>query len=261
MPDRFHPVALVSGAAEGLGAAFARSLARRGCDLVLLDRKGPELEAVSAELRATFAVNVRPLVEDLADPSSAHRVEVACRSLDLGLVVLNAAEARVGDVVATPFADACRVIDTNIKGSLGLVCAVVPGMQARRRGAVLIVGSNAGLIGHTRTAVYGATKAFGVRLGESLFAELAPFGVDVRVACPGAVSTPAFARSGARVWAPLVAPPTVVAEQALASFDAPGPVVVLGRSNRALMAGLRALPRRLAVRLLDRVMRATYPEG
>lgn len=251
--------AVVAGAAEGLGAAFAEELARRGFDLVLADVKAAELSQLAARLERAGAAVV-PVVQDLGEPDAGEVIARACGERPIELLVYNAARAQVGATVRLPVAEAFRVIDVNAKGPLALIAALVPRMIARGRGQVLLVGSNAGLVGHPRTAVYGATKAFLVRLGEALAEELRPSGVKVLVVCPGAIATPAFERSGAELWRPLVAAPAAVAEQALDALAEDGPVVVLGAMNRVVMRALTALPRRFAVRLLDRVMRSTYPD-
>jgi short-subunit dehydrogenase len=255
---RFGPLALVAGAAEGLGAALARELAASGFDLVLVDVEGDGLRTLASDLARLHHVSVRPVELDLASPGAAQRLaaEAAGR---VSLLVVNAAFAPVGPFDQLSPADAARTIDVNVRAPTELCAALVPPMMARGRGGVLLIGSNAGLVGHTQTAVYGATKAYLVRLGEALSQELAPSGVRVVVACPGAVRTPGFVRSGAKVPGALVAPPERVAKQALAALDGDAPVVVTGSLNRATMFALRALPRRLAVGFMDRVMRTTYP--
>lgn len=252
--------AVVAGAAEGLGAAFAEALAKRGFDLVLVDVRAEVMAELAARLGRS-GVAVVCVEQDLGAPDAGEVVAHACGDRAIELLVYNAARAQVGAALRLPVQEASRVIDVNVKGPLALVHALVPRMVERGRGHVLLVGSNAGLIGHTRTAVYGATKAFVVRLGEALAEELRPSGVKVLVVCPGAIATPAFERSGAKLWRPLVAAPREVAEQAIDALAQAGPVVVLGTMNRLVMGVLTALPRRLAVRLLNRVMRSTYPEG
>ncbi|MBK6516101.1 MAG: SDR family NAD(P)-dependent oxidoreductase [Polyangiaceae bacterium] len=255
---RYGPAAVVAGAAEGLGAAFAAELARAGLELVLIDVRAPELEALARRLEASHGARVHAVVVDLASPDVGDAVARAVGGLDVGLLVYNAAAAPVGAFTSMQFGDAMRAIDVNNRGALALVAAVLPMMITRARGGVLLVGSNAGLIGHPLTAVYGASKAFLVRLGEALHGELGPLGVDVLVACPGAVATPGFFRSGARLPRGAAASPADVAREALEQLGGPGPVVVLGRANRAAMRLLSMLPRQLAVRVLGRVMSATY---
>lgn len=257
---RFGPWALVAGAAEGLGAEFARELAARGLNLVLVDLNREKLERVATELRTSFAVEVIALHQDLAAPEAAATIASATAQYPLSLLVYNAAEAQIGYFNELEADKARRVIAVNAGAPVELIRALLPRFQAQGRGTILLIASNAGLIGHVKTALYGATKAFLVRLGEALAEEVAKDGVHVIVACPGAVMTPNFQRSNARLWRPLVASPTEVARAALDALWQKGPVVVLGQGNRAAMRLLSLLPRRLAVRVLARVMRSTYPD-
>ncbi|MFO0550894.1 MAG: SDR family NAD(P)-dependent oxidoreductase [Polyangiaceae bacterium] len=258
---RYGSVAIVAGAAEGLGAAFSRELARAGLDLVLVDVREDLLGALARELEAAFAVRVRAVVVDLAAPDAGERIERAAADWPIGLVVFNAAAAPIGPFERLAFADAARVVDVNNRAALDLLSRFVPAMVARGRGALVLVGSNAGLLGHPLTAVYGASKAFLVRLGEALHVELAPRGIDVLVPCPGAIATPNLARSGARLSRFLTADPNEVAREALAELGRGRAVVSLGAANRLTMTVLSALPRQIATRLLGRVMRATYPRA
>ncbi len=255
---RYGPVALVAGAAEGLGAGFARALAHAGLDLVLVDQRGEAAQQLATELARELGVKALAVEIDLGAPDAGARVRAAVGALEIGLVVYNAAFAPVTDWAAQPLAEQHRTLDVNVRGALELAAAFTPSLVARRRGGLLLVGSLAGLLGHPTTAVYGASKAFLVRLGETLHEELRPHGVDVLVACPGAVRTPGFERSGAKLPRAFVASPDAVARDALARLGGSAPVVVLGAGNRVAMAALRALPRRLAVGLLGRMMRAIY---
>lgn len=256
---RYGPVALVAGAAEGLGAAFARSLAHAGLDLVLLDQRADAVQLLATELARDHGVHVTVVELDLGARDVGARAARATEGLEIGLLVYNAAFAPVGPWLTQSLADQQRALDVNARGALELSAAFTPSMVARGRGGILFVGSLAGLLGHPTTAVYGASKAFIVRLGEALDEELRPQGVDVLVACPGAVRTPGFERSGAKLPRAFVASPDEVAERALALLGKRGPVAVLGVGNELALSLLRALPRRLAVRLLGRMMRRIYP--
>ncbi len=257
---QFGPWALVVGAAEGLGAEFARELAARGLNLVLVDLNRENLERIAQELRTTFVVEVIAVHQDLAAPEAAATIAAATAQCPLSLLVYNAAEAQIGNFNQLLADKASRVIAVNASAPVELIRVLLPRFQAQRRGAILLIGSNAGLIGHPKTALYGATKAFLVRLGEALAEEVAKDGVHVIVACPGAVMTPNFQRSNARLWSPLVATPKDVARSALDALWQKGPIVVLGQGNRAAMRLLSLLPKRLAVKLLARVMHSTYPD-
>ena len=115
---RYGPWALIAGGSEGIGAAFARALAARGLGLVLVARRAEPLAALSGELAARHAVAVRTHAVDLAAPDAAERLDAACAGLEIGLVVLSAAEARVAPFFALPLGWHLRAIDLNCRAPL-----------------------------------------------------------------------------------------------------------------------------------------------
>lgn len=246
---RYGPWAAVAGASEGLGAAFAKALAARGLHLLLLARRGEVLDALAGELRARRGVEVRTLAIDLADPALADALAEATRDLEVGVAVYNAAYSPIGAFVELPPQDLLRVADVNVRGPICFVRALAPAMALRRRGAIVLMSSLAGLQGAPRIATYAATKAFNAILAEGLFGELRPHGIDVVASLAGAIRTPSYAASAGRD-APGTLDPEEVAEATLAALGR-GPRVVPGRVNRlaSLLTG-RLLPRRLAIRLM-----------
>jgi short-subunit dehydrogenase len=254
---RYGPWALVAGAAEGLGEAFARQLAGRGLDLVLLDRQAEPLQRLAAELSAAAGAQVRPLVLDLASPDLLQRVQAATDGLELGLLVYNAAHSPAGAFHGQALEQHLRVLDVNCRAPLVLAHLLGGPMRRRGRGGLLLMSSLSGLQGAPRLASYAASKAFNRILAESLWAELRDHGVDVLACIPGAVRTPGF-EARARGGGPRgeVLEPSRVAAEAL---DALGrtPALVPGRLGPLSSLLLsRLLPRRLAIRLMERATRA-----
>src|SRR5512135_63679 len=94
--SRYGPWAIVAGASVGLGAEYATQLAARGLNLVLIARRAELLDALSVKLSAEHAVQVRPLVLDLAQPDSVERVVAQTRDLEIGLLVYNAGFSAIG---------------------------------------------------------------------------------------------------------------------------------------------------------------------
>ncbi|MCA9711792.1 MAG: SDR family NAD(P)-dependent oxidoreductase [Myxococcales bacterium] len=249
LATRYGPWAIVAGASEGLGAAFGEALARRGLNLVLLARRGPELESVAEVLRRDHGVQVRPVVLDLGQPGLEAELRRATALLDVGVAVYNAALAPVGALVEQDPARLRAVVDVNVHGPLTFARALAPGMVARKRGALVLMSSLVGLRGTPRLAAYAASKAFGLRLAEGMWAELRPHGIDVVASCAGAIRTPGYARTVQRE-APGMLDPAQVAERTLAALGR-GPRAVPGLVNR--VAGVlleRLLPSRLAIRVM-----------
>jgi short-subunit dehydrogenase len=249
----------VAGASEGLGAAFAEALAARGLHLLLLARREPPLAALAAGLRARHAVEVRTAAFDLGRPDLVEAIATLTDGLEVGLLVYDAAASAIGPFVDRPLAAQLQVLDVNCRGPLVLAHLLGAQMARRGRGGLLLMSSLAGGQGNPWLASYAASKAFGIVLAEGLWAELGPRGVDVLACRAGATRTPAFAASGPRAEVPSMAPEEVVAE-ALAALGR-GPTVVTGRLNRlAAFLFTRLLPRRLAIRIMERATRRLYED-
>lgn len=244
---KYGPWAVVLGASEGLGAAFARALADRGLDLLLLARRADVLEQVAAPLRAR--VQVRTAALDLADHDLAGSLAQLTRDLDVGLCVYNAAFSRVGPFLDIPLADKQKMLDVNCRGPMIAAHVFGERLVRRGRGGLLLMSSLTAFWGSPLVATYGASKAFNLSLGEALWYELGPRGVDVLVCCAGATRTPGFERSSGPDGPRAMAPDDVVAE-ALEALGGP-PSAVPGRLNRvaAFVLG-RLFPRRRAVALM-----------
>ncbi len=249
--SRYGPVALVAGASEGLGAAFAEALAERGLDLVLVARRSGPLQATAERLQARYGVVVHTEVLDLASDGLVAELQRIGLEHELGLVVYNAAYAPVGPVLDQDPAALLRAIDVNVRGPLLVSRTLLPAMQRRGRGGVVLMSSLAGAQGTPRVATYAATKAFNTILGEGLWDELRASGVDVLVSCAGAIATPGYARAATEARpAPGTLSPQAVAEQTLRALGS-SPRVTPGWINKiaAFVIG-RLLPRRLAIAVM-----------
>jgi short-subunit dehydrogenase len=256
--ERFGPWAVVAGASEGLGAAFARALATRGLKLLLAARRSEPLHQLASELVAAHGVEVRPMALDLADDASVLRLAAAGNELGAGLLVYNAAFAPVGPFLDVSMADHLRVIAVNCRAP-AVLSHVIGGEMARRgRGGIVLMSSLAGFQGSPQIAHYAATKAYNIVLGEGLWEELRHHGVAVLVCCAGATRTPGYEADPAppRLLAPPVVEPQVVVEHALRSLGS-GPSTIPDRWNRLASFVLRRfVSRRLCVLLMGKSTRA-----
>jgi short-subunit dehydrogenase len=134
---RYGKWAVVAGASEGLGAAFATGLAARGYDLLLLARRAPLLAELSEQLQSKHHVTVRTMACDLADPGFADALTAATEGLEVGVAVYNAAYAFIGPFLDKPLEEALRVVDVNVRGPIRFVHALAPAMVARGRGGLV----------------------------------------------------------------------------------------------------------------------------
>jgi hypothetical protein len=249
--ERYGTWALIAGASEGLGAAFARTLAGRGVNLVLVARRKAPLDALADEVRGASGVETRCHDGDLASAAFLDTLVAECAGLDLGVAVCNAAQAPIGDFVSRDVGDLNRVVDVNVRAPLLLLRGLLPAMVARKRGAVIIMTSFTGHLGTPRIAAYASSKAFLRVLGESLWYELKEHGIDVVACSCGAVRTPGY-NSAAGKDAPGTLNPDRVVKQALWALGG-GPVVMPGLINRlSTIIMSRFLPKRAAVAILAR---------
>lgn len=237
---RYGAWALIAGGSDGLGAAIADGLARRGMNCLLVARRAGPLEDTAAALRARYPVEVRVLTLDLAEADAAASLERAVAGIDLGMVVFNAgAEASGAKFIDAPYSDWTSVIQRNIGFLTDALYRFARKFAAQRRGALLIVGSEASLGGGARGAMYTATKGYALNLGESLWAELEPLGVDVLTLIFRIADTPMLRSVLARKGIPVEAVGAVpVADLAEATIDALGQGPVFNFDETSADAGL-----------------------
>jgi short-subunit dehydrogenase len=154
--ERYGPWALIAGAAEGIGAAFASELAARGVNLLLVDVNAEKLDATVTPLRAQ--VEVRTLVTNLADPAALDAIVEAAALVDLGLLIYNAGISYVGPFRDQTLESSLAQLDINVRAPLVLVHRLLPGLLTRGRGGVILLSSQSAMRGAPLVATYAATK-------------------------------------------------------------------------------------------------------
>ena len=191
-----RPVALVTGASSGIGAAFAERLASTGHDLVLVARRRERLEELARRLGEQSGANARVCIADLSEPDGVRAVEEAiAREPELELVVNNAGFSGYMPFVELPPGDIDRLAQIHCIGTARLTRAALPRMIDRGRGGIVNIAS---LLAFSRSlppdpmpyrAVYAACKAFLVTFTLTLSHELVGTGVRAMVCCPGIVES------------------------------------------------------------------------
>lgn len=185
-----RPTALVTGASRGIGRAIALRLAPRW-GVVALARSVPELETLAAEIRATGGT-----CESLAlDVTDGEAVRNALEGRAIDVAINNAGVGVMKPFVDLDYSEWRLMVDVNLNAVYHVTHALLPGMIARGRGHVVIIGSIAGKSGFAGGTAYAATKFAVNGFAESLMLEVRDAGVKVSVVMPGSVAT-SFSRTG-----------------------------------------------------------------
>jgi uncharacterized protein len=178
--SKYGPWAVVAGASDGVGAAFAEGLAERGVNVVLLARRQAVLDEVAASITEQTGAQTRTLAVDLAEPGATAAVADSTRDLEVGTLVYCAgSDPNFEPFLANSIEAAEAMVHRNCVVPMQLCHHFAPAMVERGRGGIVIFGSGAGFVGGPNIVTYSATKAFDMVLAEGLWAELHDKGVDV----------------------------------------------------------------------------------
>jgi short-subunit dehydrogenase len=248
LASRYGPWALIAGASEGIGRAFAEHIAAAGIHLVLVARRTDALERTAADIREAYGVEVRAVSADLGGSAALEAISSCAADIDVGLLVYNACYSHIGDYMEQSLASKMATIDVNCRGPVMLTSFFAERMIKRGRGGIILMSSMAGFQGSKLVGIYGASKAFNTTLGEALWVELKPKGVDVLVCVAGATLTPNFKAQTpeAKRKHAFPSPPDAVARAGIANLGK-RPVCIAGAVNRLARLITMCMPRRLAV--------------
>lgn len=245
-------LALVTGASSGIGEVFARKLAARGFNLVLVARRRDRLEALVRELTAAHGIHAEVLQADLADDKGLRAVEARIEAADaLELLVNNAGFGSLGLFHRNEIAEQDRMHRLHVLATMRLTHAALRGMVARRKGAIINVSSVAGFMTAPGSVSYCATKHWMNVFTEGLYMELRNLGSPVRVQalCPGFTVTEfhdKFEYDRTSVPRLLWLKADYVVEGSLRGLERGTLFVVPSLRYRIVVAVLRLLPRGLA---------------
>jgi short-subunit dehydrogenase len=260
---KYGPWAVITGASDGTGAAYARQLAALGLNLVLIARRPEPLAALAAELEAAHAVRTRTASIDLYQPGAGERVFAASEGLEVGLYVSNAgADPNGSGFLGAPLEAWRNLVNRNVVAVVEATYAFAAPMVARGRGGVILMSSGAAMGGAPGVAVYSATKAFDLNFAESLWIELGSRGVDVLSVVAPAMNTPSLqtllARRGLKV--PGLSEAEEVARVALERL-ADGPTVIFPFGPDASNAAAIEKARRARAESMVEMAKLFFGEG
>ena len=243
--------AVVTGASGGIGLEIARELASRGYALVLSARSGDKLQALAEELQRAHATATLVAALDLGLPGGAdelaRRIEQA--GIEPKVLVNNAGIGLFGDFADADPVQTREMVELNVAAPTRLTRLLLPALLRQAPAHVLNVASTAAFQPGPGMAVYFASKAYVLSLGEALDAELAPRGVRVTTLCPGATRTDFGTRArGERsaLFAADMASAADVARHGVRAMERGRRLAIPGLLNRLLAFGVKFTPRRLA---------------
>lgn len=259
--NRYGPWAVITGAARGLGEAFAKECASLGMNVILIDVLASELEQTAAYISSTCPIKVKTIIADLSDPFQVKQAIQECESYHVGFFCCNHAashlfaDGKLKFWLDTPLQDLRQILQINLSSSLEFLFYFAQKMRSQSRGGIVLVSSGACLGGAPYLGQYAATKAFLTNLGETLWWELKRDGIDVTTVMPGLTKTPGmlkFINSLGEQKMPMMLPCTVA--KITLSYLGKGPVVIPGWRNK-LQSFLttRLLPKKWNISFLGKV--------
>ncbi|WP_088892304.1 SDR family NAD(P)-dependent oxidoreductase [Leptolyngbya ohadii] len=256
--------ALITGASAGIGEAFARELAARQTDLVLVARSQNKLQELASFLKNRYQVEVDIIVQDLTEPNAGETVFQTVQQLgrSIDLLINNAGLGDYGDFAESDRNVQIKMVQLNIAAVVDLTHRFLAGMRDRRTGGVINLSSVAAFQSMPYFSIYAATKAFILSFSEALWAENRSYGVHVLAVCPGPAGIQFFQQAGfpaslVDVVARVNTPVETVVQDALKAFEKREAIVIPGSPINPILATLpRFLPREAVARFWGLVLGA-----
>jgi short-subunit dehydrogenase len=258
---RHDGFALVTGASRGLGMAFARELAERHLNLVLVARSAGPLQLFASELRRAHPISVIAIEVDLSLPGASGVLaeQLSKCGVAIELLVNNAGFGLRGEFRGLSLARQLEMLRLNNQAIVELTYSLLPGMLERKQKGIINVSSTAGFQPIPFASLYSATKAFVTTFSLALEQELRGAGVTVVTVCPGRLCKSQLSEPAQRVrgkWAGVVQTPEEVVSEALRALSNGGGLTVPGALNKFSVFAQRLIPRKIVPRLVAKMSKA-----
>ena len=255
--------ALITGASAGIGAAFARELAKRGNNLVLSARRLDRLQDLARELTAEYGIAVEVIACDLADRTAPEHLvaETEKRGIAIDLLINNAGYGVSGYFASQPWQAQADFIQVLMTAPTELCHRLLPGMRERRRGHIINVASLAGHVpGSAGQTLYAGAKSYLIKLSQALHLEYSHEGIHTCALCPGFTWSEFHDVTGSRemmsklpAWMWMEA--ETVVRQGLDAVERGDAVYINGRINRMIKTLFKLMPDRMALAMIARQSR------
>lgn len=261
LQQKYGSLALVAGASEGLGAAYAHYLAQQGIHLVLVARRKEPLEVLAQQIRDQYSVQVQCISCDLADIHATQIIQEELKGEEINILIYNAALSYIGPFENNSIEHHQQLAVANMGTPMQMAQVFGSAMLKKGKGAIVLMASLAGFQGSGFLAAYAASKAFNRVLAESLWYEWKDRGVDVMACCAGATSTPNFIETKPEktsVFAPKVQTPEAVVKECFKKLGKQ-PSIITGSGNRmASFMMQKLMPRKMAINIMGDTTRKMY---
>ncbi|GGA55828.1 SDR family oxidoreductase [Okeania sp. KiyG1] len=256
--------ALITGASSGIGEIFAKELATRKTNLVLVARSEDKLQQLANQLQSQYQIQADVIVQDLTAPAATKSVfeTVFQKGLSIDLLVNNAGFGDYGNFTERPLEKQVNMIQLNITALVELTHLFLPGMQQNKSGAIINVSSIGGFQPLPYMSVYGATKAFVLSFSEALWAENQDSGVKILALCPGPTEseffqTAEFPKSVGGSSMSKLTPAEEVVKDALQALEKnQSNVVTGGFLNQVIVNMSRLFPRETLISAVEKQFRS-----
>src|SRR5258705_2551385 len=255
---------LITGASSGIGEVFARKLAARGRNVLLVARSEEKLITLCNELGRSNSVRAQYVALDLSKPEAPAQLfeESEKRGLTVDMLINNAGFGSMGEFAKLDLARELNMIDLNVKSLVELTRRFLQPMIERKQGAIINVASTAAFQPVPFMATYAATKAFVLSFSEALWEENRPYGIKVLALCPGVTDTNFFeAARGHKPPARTSQTPEEVVETALRGLAQGKGHIISDWTNFLMTQSELLVPRSLVTRLAGRMMRSQQKGG
>ncbi|MGH9932660.1 MAG: SDR family NAD(P)-dependent oxidoreductase [Pyrinomonadaceae bacterium] len=255
---------LITGASSGIGEVFARKLAARGRNVLLVARSEEKLVTLCNELGRSNSIRAQYVALDLSKPEAPAQLfeEAEKRGLTVDMLINNAGFGSMDEFSKLNLARELNMIDLNVKSLVELTYRFLQPMLKRKQGAIINVASTAAFQPVPLMATYAATKAFVLSFSEALWEENRPYGIKVIALCPGVTDTNFFeAARGRKPPARASQSPEEVVDTALRGLDRGKSHIISGWTNFLVTQGERLAPRSVITRFAGRMMRSQQKDG
>jgi short-subunit dehydrogenase len=249
---------LITGASFGIGESFARKLAARGENLVLVARTEERLAELCREFETKNKIGAQYIVADLTRQDAPREIfsETERRGVEIETLINNAGFGSLGEFVTLDLERELSMIDLNVKTLVALTHLYGAQMKMRKRGAIINVASTAAFQPVPFMACYAATKAFVLSFSVALWEEMRPHNVRVMALCPGVTETKFFEAADIKRPPMRVAQsPDEVVDVALKGLARGRSHIISGWMNYLTAQSERFFPRSLVARVAGSVIR------